>query len=133
VSPFLLLGLVAAGGLLLLSSSTSANASTSSSWPPSAAIQASMLSQFVTYASNAEYGSTGQQPTASELSWAQAIISNAPNVYVQQLPAGQAPTTAGYQTWFWNVYATWLTQSGMAPNSAVPPEPGYTGPQPGVQ
>jgi hypothetical protein len=94
MNPLLLLGL---GAVALLALSGTASASTSSSsWPPSASVQAQLTQQIASMYAGVN---PGQPMSASDQAELAQLVAQAPAQYVTTLPAGQAPTVAGYQQW----------------------------------
>jgi hypothetical protein len=95
VNPLLLVGLGVLGLLALTSSASASSSSSASSWPPSVAVQQSLMNQIAASVT----GATGQAMSASDLQQLQLLIAQAPANYAASLPAGTQPTTAGYVAW----------------------------------
>jgi hypothetical protein len=132
MNPWVLAGLAALVGYVVLSPSTASAATPGGAsaggnyWPPTAADQAALSAELVTYATNA----IGYAPSSAELANFNAAIAQAPSEYVAQLPPGTQPTVAGYQAWARNTYTSWLTASGTAPNTDPNPYYGGSGDNP---
>jgi len=85
------------------------------SWPPSSLVQQGILDQILS--TNSAMG--GQSPTAAQSAQLSSSIAQAPSAYAASLPAGTAPTVAGYQAWMsaniTNYVASGGTSGGFAP------------------
>jgi hypothetical protein len=125
MNPWVLAGLAALVGYVVLSPSTASAATgapvAGNYWPPTSADQAALSAQLVTYATNAE----GTAPSAADVATLNQILAAAPAQYVATLPAGTQPTVTGYQAWIMAHYTSYLTATGIAPNTD--PNPYYGG------
>lgn len=80
------------------------------SWPPSADVQQGILNQILS--TNMAIG--GAQPTAAQSQALADSVAQLPGMYVAALPAGTAPTVAGYQAWASANITNYVAQGGVA-------------------